>query len=825
MADLLPPHEGMNLIFSDEFNRDALAAPGENVWDTQLWWGGRTITGGYQKQFFIDKDFVSKNGVAPGIDPFSLDQGVLTITATQTPVELLPEVDNYKYLSGLINTYNSFSFMYGYVEIRAQATAGKGFMPAQWLLRTDQGSLGEIDIMEVIGSKPTKLNSTVHYQTLDGTPVANNVVRATTADLSQEMHIYGVDWREDKIAFYLDGVKMGEMITPEAMKAWMYLLTNLTVGGILAGNPDLTTPWPGEYKIDYIRVWQDPGATPSAPMSKTGTDLVDTLSGGAGNDTLMGLAGNDTLQGGNGDDRLLGGDGDDRLAGDFGNDTLDGGAGIDNMLGGAGNDTYIVDNSADIIFDGEGLGYDKVFASVDYALTPKGIGGYLEELVYTGSGSFRGEGNGFAQIITGGRNGDTLIGNGGNDTLNGLAGDDSLSGGDGDDRLDGGLGADILEGGAGNDLYIVNMTTDVIVENANSGTDLVQASAHYWLSDNIENLTLTGSLALTGTGNALANVISGNSGANILSGGDGDDTLLGNNGDDTLLGGAGQDRLDGGAGADSMEGGAGNDTYIVNHLGDIVVEAADEGIDIVQSAVSFTLGSAIENLTLTGSGANSGTGNALANLIIGNSSANILSGLSGNDSLYGGGGNDTLYGGAGNDIIDGGGGVDLAYGGAGDDVFIIATAGDNAFEDINAGYDVVRAAISFTLGDNIEELVLTGTGGLKATGNALANVITGNAGGNTLNGRAGADTLFGGAGVDSFILQKGEAHGDVILDFSGAGVLGGDRLLLQGYATGAKLVNDSGTDQWSVLEGGVRVDSFTITGVTMLIASDFAFVV
>lgn len=824
MTELIPPRAGMNLIFCDEFERDTLLGPDGEVWGTKLWWGGRTITGGYQKQFFIDKDYVSKNGVAPCIDPFSLQDGVLTITATQTPTELLPEVENYKYLSGIINTYNSFSFMYGYVEIRAQATAGKGFMPAQWLLRTDQGSLGEIDIMEIIGSRPTRMNSTVHYQTLDGTPIASNVVRATTVDLSQDMHVYGVDWREDAIAFYLDGVKMGEMVTPDALKAWMYLLTNLTVGGILAGNPDSTTPWPGEYKVDYVRVWQDPGATPSDPMNKIGSDLVDTLAGGASDDTLSGLGGNDTLQGGNGDDLLYGGEGDDRMAGDFGNDTLDGGAGIDNLLGGVGNDTYIVDHSVDVIFDGEGLGYDRVLASVDYALTPKGIGGYLEELIYTGAASFRGEGNAFAQIITGGQNGDTLIGNGGNDTLNGLMGDDSLSGGDGDDRLDGGLGSDIMEGGVGHDVYIVNVTTDIIIENSDAGTDSVQSSASYWLPDHVENLTLTGSLALTGTGNALANVIAGNSGANVIVGGEGDDTLLGHNGRDTLIGGAGYDRLDGGAGGDWLEGGAGDDVYSVNHVDDAVLEAADEGIDLVQSSISFTLGDALENLVLIGAGPNSGIGNALANIMTGNSAANGLAGLGGDDDLKGGGGHDTLDGGEGNDTLDGGGGVDLAYGGMGDDVFVIATSGDIALEYADEGYDVVRAAITFTLGDNIEELILTGSGGLKGTGNASDNLITGNAGGNTLNGRAGADTLLGAGGVDSFVFQRGEANGDVVLDFTGAGVSGGDRLLLQGYASGAKLINEGGTDHWSVQEAGLTVDSFTLTGVTKLIASDYAFI-
>jgi len=470
MADLVPPRAGMNLIFSDEFERDDLAGAGSPGWDTQLWWGGRTITGGYQKQFFIDKDYVSKNGVAPGIDPFSLNDGVLTITATQTPTELLPEVENYKYLSGIINSYNSFSFMYGYVEIRAQATAGKGFMPAQWLLRTDQGTLGEIDLMEIIGSRPTRMNSTVHYQNLDGTSVATNVVRATVADLSQEMHAYGVDWREDKIVFYLDGVQMGEMVTPDALKAWMYLLTNLTVGGILAGNPDSTTPWPGEYKIDYIRVWQDPGATPSDPINWVGTDLVDTVAGSAANDTIDGCGGNDTLQGGHGDDRLR----------------LDGGAGIDTLVveGTVGSRTRLAGNAIRIdgSIDGEAFthiasGFEQVLSnnqlqSVAFFLgetsinqveagalpdTPvqKAINGFVAGRTLNGTDAANTlKGAAGHDDLAGLGGNDTLLGNGGDDVLEGGAGADTLKGGSGSDLLNGGRGADRLTGGSGQDGFV-----------------------------------------------------------------------------------------------------------------------------------------------------------------------------------------------------------------------------------------------------------------------------------------------------------------------------------------------------------------------------------
>ena len=103
-------------------------------------------------------------------------------------------------------------------------------------------------------------------------------------------------------------------------------------------------------------------------------------------------------------------------------------------------------------------------------------------------------------------------------------------------------------------------------------------SVTYPLSNDVENLTLTGSANINGTGNLLANTITGNSGNNILTGG-------GDN--DTLNGGGGNDTLDGGTGADTMLGGTGNDTYVVDNAGDAVTENAGEGTDAVQASVTF----------------------------------------------------------------------------------------------------------------------------------------------------------------------------------------------------------------------------------------------
>ena len=147
-----------------------------------------------------------------------------------------------------------------------------------------------------------------------------------------------------------------------------------------------------------------------------------------------------------------------------------------------------------------------------------------------------------------------------------------------------------------------------------------------------------------------------------LYGGGGNDLLEGGDGRDYLQGDAGIDRLDGGGGADTMVGGADNDFYIVDHLGDEVIEGLNNGTDRVESSASFTLGANVEHLTLTGTSDLNGTGNELNNTITGNSGINRLDGKGGTDHLIGEIRNDILVGGTGdNDLLEGGAGFDTYY--------------------------------------------------------------------------------------------------------------------------------------------------------------------
>ncbi len=320
---------------------------------------------------------------------------------------------------------------------------------------------------------------------------------------------------------------------------------------------------------------------------------------------------------------------------------------------------------------------------------------------------------------------DNLVGTAGDDTLNGLAGNDTING----------LGGiDTLIGGSGNDTFIVDTTTDTITELAGGGTDTVQSSVTFTLIAQLENLVLTGTAAINGTGNAAANVLTGNSSNNTLTGLGGIDTLNGSGGVDTLV------------------GGAGNDTYVVDTTTDTITELAGGGNDTVQSSVTLTLLPQLENLTLTGAAAINGTGNTVVNILIGNSANNTLTGLGGNDSLNG---------------LDG---VDTLVGGIGNDTYVVDTTTDILTELAGGGIDTVQSSITLTLIPQFENLTLTGVAAINGMGNAGANALVGNTSSNILTGLAGADTLTGGLGADSFVYTAVIAHSsganrDTITDF------------------------------------------------------------
>ncbi len=551
----------------------------------------------------------------------------------------------------------------------------------------------------------------------------------------------------------------------------------------------------------------------------------DTLLGGLGNDWLQGDAGNDTLAGGVGCDTMCGGTGDDTYRfgrGDAqdvinevnlggGTDTLELGSGIvaadvtlyrvddslvlvlnagpdqvtvenyfssaaaierivfsdatvwdsaainahalvgtpNAMTGTAGDDVFVVDHKGDTITEGANQGNDTVLSSVTWTL-----GANMENLTLTGVRSIDATGNALNNL---------LVGNTSNNVL------------------DGGDGVDTLQGGAGDDTYQLRLELsgwDKVVELPGEGVDAVVADSSYTLPDNVEDLTLQGRdyAKFTATGNSADNEITARYG-DIIDGQGGDDTMvfLPNLHTGTTFFAAGQ--IDG-------------STAYVDSDGDRVVaqNAAEGAISRVVSSIDRELDAGIGILELAaGSTARVGRGNALNNIIVGNANANILYGMAGDDRLYGMGGADTLAGGTGNDTyyLDSGkyfdyflnSGVYNIY----NQAYLTNIAGpgrtfsDNSTQTVlqstiqeqpDEGTDTVKTIYDYTLGANLENLILDGFVAssfygvafgyaIRGTGNELDNVITGNDGANVLDGKGGNDALVGGKGNDRYLFGLG----------------------------------------------------------------------
>jgi Ca2+-binding RTX toxin-like protein len=643
---------------------------------------------------------------------------------------------------------------------------------------------------------------------------------------------------------------------------------------------------------------------------------------------------------------------DNEITGNSAANSLSGAAGADTMIGAGGNDTYYVDSSGDVVVEVLDGGTDKVRAAVDYVLQAN-----VENLVLTGTSSINGTGNSDANKMAGNSGDNRLDGVSGIDTLDfsaagaavtidlsvttaqatGGAGTDTvlgfenllgsdyadtLAGTSATNVIDGGAGADSMTGGAGDDIYVVDNAGDEAVEIAASGTDTIQSSVTFALQAEVENLTLTGTSAINGTGNALDNILIGNTAANVLTGGAGNDTYVvdnvgdqtieaaaggsdtvqsyvtftlqaevenltltgtsaingtGNSLANTIIGNAAANVLNGAAGADTMTGGAGNDSYVVDNAGDKTIEVTAGGSDTVQSSATFTLQSEIENLALTGTSAINGSGNSLANTLTGNAASNVLNGGAGVDTMTGGAGNDTyvvdnasdkaieaaaggtdlvqssvtftlqaevenltlagastingtgnslantIIGNAASNVLNGGAGADTMTGGAGNDTYVVDNASDKTIEAAAGGTDTVQSSITFALQTEVENLTLTGTFAINATGNSLANTITGNAAANVLNGAAGADTMTGGAGNDTYVVDnagdkavEGAAGGSDTVQSSITFTLQTEveRLTLTGTSaingSGNSLANTiTGNAASNVLNGASGADSMT----------------
>ncbi|KQY26650.1 peroxidase family protein [Rhizobium sp. Root482] len=513
-------------------------------------------------------------------------------------------------------------------------------------------------------------------------------------------------------------------------------------------------------------------------------------------------------------------------------------------------------------------------------------------------------------VINGTGSGETLNGNVAgsgliHDVIMGFGGNDVLNGGSGDDVLIGGSGNDRLNGGSGNDIYVFGVTDGQDTIDEASGTDKISiaaggaalsalnflraANGDLQIDMNGQRITVVDHFENNGKMVETVSFDSGSYGGYdfYLADDEGDEifrstyvlstdadgeltadadvdtvladlagglasTLLGNSGDDMLFGNGGADILNGGAGIDLLVGGSGSDSYIVDDLGDTVVELANGGTDTIQTSLSsYTLDANVERLTYTGTGEFTGAGNGLDNVITGGIGADSLYGDLGNDRLVGGEGDDFLDGGDGDDTLNGNNGNDAVRGGAGNDTINVG-GGFNTivYNTANFGTDTVASFDANSTGgqDKIDlsglgisdtnfasavtiatsggdthvsvaggTIVLTGVGGTGSNiidrtdfmlANDVAVTIDGDAGDNILDGTGGGDQLNGFGGND---VISGWAGNDRIDGGTGDDTING--------GTGDDTIHwtapEGGTGGWDVIDGGsegIDGDTFFITG-------------
>ncbi|VIO75414.1 Endo-1,3-1,4-beta-glycanase ExsH [Bradyrhizobium ivorense] len=499
-----------------------------------------------------------------------------------------------------------------------------------------------------------------------------------------------------------------------------------------------------------------------------GTDNPETLNATAPNGSVLdGLQGDDTLNGLGGNDTFIwmGGNSIFGAVSD-GNDTFNGAGGTDNAdITGSnlGDHLYLrsVAGVAKLDISNSTYFNTLTFNSIESIDIHGRAGndsltvGDLTGTGVTGTVTYFADGDQNyldAQLTT---NNMRVFGGTGNDTYTTGAGNDHFYGSDGNDYYNG-LGGT-------NEVDYSRYTRDLHIDLSNKGTQDTGAAG----IDTLVNIQ-------------------------TLDGGSGFDTLIGDTNSNYLIGFGGNDTLIGGAGAaNTLQGGTGDDHYIVQAAGDSVIEFANQGTDLVETALgSFTLSANVENLTHTGSADFTGVGNNLNNVMIGGT---------GNDYLVGAGGNDTL--------IDGSG-LNTLQGGTGDDIYAVQSNADTVFEFANEGIDEVQTFLtSYTLSPNVEKLTFIGSPSHTGTGNVLNNTFTGASGDDTFTGAGGNDTYnyrTAGNGFDTindFNADNANAAEHDHIDLTGRGLNFGSLALTS--VTGGVVVGIPGGD--AVLLKGVLI--------------------
>ena len=245
-----------NLVFEDNFEGTELD---QSKWSMSYWWDWKQIgsvnEGTGELQWYTLGDNIE------------LRDGKAYLIARKEQVE--GERDGrsvlFNYSSAIITTgkprrgvAEKFPFQYGFVELRSRIPKGQGLWPAFWMLPVDEASRPEIDIFEFLGHETTIDRLHYHYTISRGRqmdvgqhyPADDN----GAVDYADDFHVFGLDWTSTYLRWYVDGVMAWE-IKANVPQEKMYVLINLAVGGEYPGSPDSTTPFPAEFVLDYVKIW------------------------------------------------------------------------------------------------------------------------------------------------------------------------------------------------------------------------------------------------------------------------------------------------------------------------------------------------------------------------------------------------------------------------------------------------------------------------------------------------------------------------------------------------------------------------------------------
>ncbi|MGB8060776.1 MAG: glycoside hydrolase family 16 protein [Candidatus Sulfotelmatobacter sp.] len=246
--------DGWQLVWSDEFN-----GPNGSSVDPTKWvveregqgWGNDEL------EYYTDR----------AVNLFVQDGNLVMRALAEKYTG--PDGISRHYTSARMKTLGKFSQTYGRFEARIKVPAGQGMWPAFWMLGTDVDKVGwpacgEIDIIENIGKEPSKIHGSIHGPGYTGSiGIEAPYTLPGNRRFSDDFHVFALEWSPSKISFYVDHDLYAKRTPADLRQGWkwvfnkpFFLILNLAVGGDWPGNPDATTVFPAEMKVDYVRVYK-----------------------------------------------------------------------------------------------------------------------------------------------------------------------------------------------------------------------------------------------------------------------------------------------------------------------------------------------------------------------------------------------------------------------------------------------------------------------------------------------------------------------------------------------------------------------------------------